>query len=198
MPTWRSSRLRLLHFDTESRPLSYHGSDFTTPEITAIGYKFARESGPVTAWVLGHECSACGHNDGDNLRDMLEGFLVVWNAAEIVSGHNLIRHDLKRLNAMLLEHGMPPLGPKVVSDTYADLKKREPGFGSQSTLAEMLGVKAAKVGMSTPSWRTANRLLPPGLAKTERRVVGDVRQHIALRRRLLELNWLHAPRMWRP
>lgn len=197
MATWREARpLRLLDLDCENRPLSYQGNDFTTPELTAIAYKFVGESDPIQAWVLGHECSSCGHNDGDNLQDMLEGFALVWDEADLISGHNIIKHDLRLLNAMLLEQGMRPLQPKMVCDTYWGLRKRAPGFASQATLSKMLGVRSPKIGMDTPDWRVANRLLPAGLAKTERRVIGDVRQHIQMRKKLLTLGWLRPPTRW--
>lgn len=199
MATWQTRKpVKILDFDIENRPLSYLGGDFTTPEITAIGYQFIGDKVPIQAWVLGHECSSCGHNDGDKLEDMLRGFRRSWDEADLVTGHNVIQHDLKHVNAMLLEAGMSPLHPKMVCDTWADLKKRAAGFASQATLASMLGVKAPKVSMSTPAWREANRLTVPGMEKTYKRVVGDVRQHIQVRKELLKRGWLKPPQMWQP
>jgi hypothetical protein len=130
--------------------------------------------------------------------EMLAGFLERYSEADMVTGHNILRHDLPRLNAMLLEQGMPPLGPKMVSDTYRHLLRRDGVSASQASLAEMLGVPKSKVGMSQVAWRQANRLLPEGLVRTRARVVGDVVQHMALRKRLVELQWLRPPAMWRP
>jgi len=187
--TWRKVRpLRTLDFDCENRPLSYLGSDFTTPELTAVAYQFVGEKGSDDVWVLGE----------DTLLSILHGFREAWDRADIATGHNVRRHDLPLLNAMMLEAGLPPLHPKLVCDTWADLKRRSPGFASQATLAAILGVKAPKVGMSTTDWREANRLTPEGIDKTRRRVVGDVKQHIALRRELLKRDWLKPPTMWHP
>ena len=177
-----------MDFDTESRPLTYLGSDYTTAEITAIASAWVGQRGSMESLIL-------GEMEG---KDMLLSFSKRWDEADMVTGHNLIRHDLPRLNAMLLEQGMPALGPKLVQDTYLHLKRKNGVSGSQESLAEMLGVKAPKQGMSQVAWRQANRLLPEGLVKTRTRCVSDVVQHMALRARLLELQWLRNPRVWRP
>jgi len=187
MAKWRNVRpLRVLDFDCENRPLSYLGGDFTTPELTVIAWKFPREDLQVM------------YQPEHTLSEMLSGFVEAYDSADMVTGHNILKHDLRLINAMLLEHGQPPLRPKLVSDTYRDLKRRSPGFASQASLAEMLGVRAPKVGMTTPGWRKANRLLPEGVERAVNRGVGDVRQHILLRKELLKRGWLRPPRIWYP
>lgn len=177
---------RILDFDCENAPLSYLGGDFTTASLTAI------------AWSWGDRKFECRLLPENTMEEMVEGFAVAYAQADVITGHNIRKHDLPLLHAMLLEMGHRPLRPKLVCDTYADLKKRSPGFASQATLSEMLGIKAPKVGMSTVAWREANRLTPEGVEKTRKRVTGDVRQHIALRKRLIELGWLRPPRVWSP
>jgi hypothetical protein len=184
----RGRKLRVLTLDIENRPLSYLGQDFTTAEITAIAYRLWGDRKPPRAWVLGE----------DTLPTMLTMFRLRYDEADIVTGHNILRHDLRMLNGMLLEQRLPPLLPKLVCDTYKHLKQRTGVSASQEALAGMLGVKALKVGMSQKSWREANRLLPEGIAKTKARVVGDVLQHEQMRQRLLELDWLKPPKVWRP
>jgi hypothetical protein len=189
MATWRNIRpLRTLDFDIENRPLNYAGEDFTFSEITAIAWKFIGEPGPIDALCLGEVPS----------RTMLLGFVAAYIQADLVTGHNILKHDLRILNGALLEEGLSPLPPKMVCDTYNDLKRKSGVSGSQENLAKMLGVRVSKVGMSQADWREANRLTPEGIYKTRRRVVGDVKQHIALRRELLKRDWLKAPRVWHP
>ena len=178
---------RVLDFDCENRPLSYLGQDFTTSEITAIAW----------AWVGIPKVEACLLGESD-MTYMLTRFLEMYNQAHIVTGHNIIRHDLPILNGALLEAGLPGLSPKLVSDTYRHLHRRSGISASQESLAGMLGIKAPKVGMGQVQWREANRLTPEGIEKTRARVVGDVKQHLQLRKRLLELGWLKPPMMWRP
>jgi hypothetical protein len=50
--------------------------------------------------------------------------------------------------------------------------------------------------MNQVKWRSANRLTPEGLALVRERVVGDVQQHISLRRELLSLGYLKPARVW--
>jgi hypothetical protein len=189
MATWRNvRRFRTLDFDLENRPLNYVGDDFTFSEITAIAWKFIGEPGPIHALCLGEVPS----------RTMLLGFVAAYIQADLVTGHNIIKHDLRILNGALLEEGLSPLPPKMVCDTYTHLKRKGGISGSQENLAKMLGVRVRKQGMSQADWREANRLTPGGIDKTRRRVVGDVKQHIALRRELLKRDWLRAPRIWQP
>ena len=188
MATWQNVRpLRVLDFDIENRPLNYAGQDFTFSEITAIAWQFIGER---QHYVL---CL------GDvPHRTMLLGFVAAYVQADLITGHNIIKHDLRILNGALLEEGLSPLPPKLVCDTYADLKKKGGVSGSQENLAHMLGIRQVKRGMSQADWREANRLTRAGIDLTKRRVVGDVKQHIALRKELLKRDWLRPPRVWSP
>ena len=188
MAEWRKLRpLRVLDFDLENRPLNYVGDDFTFSEITAIAWQFIGERQ--------HYVLCLGEVPAIT---MLLGFVSAYVQADLVTGHNIIKHDLRILNGALLEEGLSSLPPKMVSDTYADLKRKGGVSGSQENLAKMLGVRSPKVGMSQADWREANRLTPEGIRKTKARVVGDVRQHIALRKELLGRGWLRPPRVWHP
>ena len=200
MATWRNARpLRTLDVDLENRPLNYVGDDYTFSEITAIAWKVIGEPGPI-------QCLCLGERLGDRTpiggivttRTMLLGFVAAYVQADLITGHNIIKHDLRILNGALLEEGLSPLPPKLVCDTYAHLKRKGGVSGSQENLAKMLNVKTSKVGMSQADWREANRLEPAGIEKTRRRVVGDVKQHIQLRRELLKRDWLRPPSLWRP
>lgn len=188
MAEWRKLRpFRVLDFDLENRPLNYVSDDFTFSEITAIAW----------AWIgeRQHYVLALGEVPR---RTMLLGFVAAYVQADLITGHNIIKHDLRILNGALLEEGLSPLPPKMVSDTYLHLKRKGGVSGSQENLAKMLGVRSSKMGMSQTDWREANRLTPAGIAKTKRRCVSDVRQHIALRKELLRRNWLRAPSVWHP
>jgi hypothetical protein len=61
----------------------------------------------------------------------------------------------------------------------------------------MFRLDHGKQAMNQAQWRAANRLTPEGLAEVRRRVVGDVQQHIELRRRLLDLGYLNPPSIWK-
>lgn len=182
-----SRRLRILDFDIENRPLSYLGMDFTTAEITAIGAQFTDEPAGYV-WALGE----------DTAEDMLLGFKVLYDAADIVTGHYIKHHDLPIINGALLELGLPGLGAKLVTDTKVDLKIFKGISKSQESLGGMFGLIAPKVQMDQTKWRAANRLTPEGIALTKERVLGDVIQHMELRVALIEAGVLRTPEIWKP
>lgn len=180
---------RWVDFDSECRPISYLGSDWTTADITAIAASFVGED-EVQCFVQTKAKTS--------QRKMLKWFRKLYDEADGLTGHNIRKHDLPMLNGAMMELGLPPLGPKLTCDTYADLKKRTGISASQENLGEMLRIDAPKVGMSTIKWRAANRLTPDGIELTRIRVMGDVVQHKALRQALLDRDLLKPPRVWRP
>lgn len=185
---WRTAkRARILDFDIEARPLSWIAADYVSKEVTAIAWKWVGERGPV-------ECVLLGELD---LRAVLLAFVEQYDQATMVTGHYIRGYDLPTLNGAMLEVGLPPLANKLASDTKLDLKKKSGLGGSQRDLAAMLGVGAGKYEMNQSMWRAANRLTPEGLAETRKRCVGDVKQHIELRARLLDAGFLEPPKVWR-
>lgn len=191
--------LRVLSWDVENRPLSYLGQDFTTGEITAIAWSWS-DPDAVDVLLLQRD-GTFRYNDNDWPLTPAMAFCMfseVLRQADVVSGHYIVRHDVPMFNAALMEVGLPPLAPMVVSDTKEDLVKRKYLSASQEALAGMLGVPASKYHMTQAMWRAANRLEPEGIALTRKRVVDDVIQHIALRKALLAQRLLKAPRRWSP
>ena len=178
---------RVLDFDIENRPLSYLGMDFTTTEVTAIAWSWNPDA-PVMVKLLGI----------DDPRLMLESFRCVYDEADIVTGHYIRKHDLPIINGAMLELGLPGLNPKLTSDTKLDLVTLGGVSKSQESLAAMLGIEHPKVHMTQADWREANRLTLEGLRKTEERVAGDVRQHMAMRNELARRGLLKPPKTWRP
>lgn len=176
---------RILDFDCESRPLSYLGGDYTTAEITSIAASFGLKE-PMHCWLLGiHDPEV-----------ILDSFRELYDQADIVTGHYIRKFDLRLINGAMLEYGRPPLSPKLVSDTKIDLVKTRDISASQESLGEILGVSTPKYHMSQHAWRQANRLQNLTLTKT--RVTDDVKMHMEMRLRLLEVGALGAPRMWYP
>ena len=179
--------LRVLDFDIENRPLSYLGSDFTTAEVTAIAWAWTDHQEDVTVYLLGET----------DLSEILHKFLTAYKQADMVTGHYIKGHDLPMINGALMECRMPPLPDKWVQDTKIDLMRSKGISLSQESLGAMFRLDHEKVTMNQSKWRAANRLTPEGLAEVRKRVVGDVRQHIALRQELLALGYLTPPTEWR-
>jgi hypothetical protein len=189
-----SRRPRILDFDIENRPLSYLGGDFTTAEVTAIAACWMGEPKTMQVWLLHPPPDAY-----QSLGVMLDGFLELYNAADLVTGHYIRKHDLPIINGSLMEQGYGPLGEKLTADTKLDLVSHGGAISaSQENLAAMLCVRAPKVHMNNEMWRDANRLTFGGLELTKQRVVGDVLQHMALYRELVEMDLLRGPSVWRP
>lgn len=176
---------RVLDFDIENRPLSYLGSDFTTAEVTAIAWAWVG-SGRVTVRLLGQKY----------LPDILQEFVDAYTRADLVTGHYITGHDLPMINGALMEYRMPPLPPKMVSDTKTHLIRSKGLSLSQESLGAMFRLDAQKVSMNQSKWRAANRLTRAGLAEVRKRVTGDVRQHMQLRQELLACGYLAPPKRW--
>lgn len=187
--TGEPSRLRILDFDIENRPLTYLGEGFTTGDVTAIAWGWADEEQVY--------CELQTKREG-SLDRMLRLFREAYEEADMVTGHFIRGYDLPVLNGAMMEVNIAHLGPKLTCDTKNDLLKRKYISVSQENLAEMLDLPEPKVHMNTPRWRRANRLTPEGVELSRVRCVGDVVQHKELRLELLRRDWLAGPSVWRP
>jgi hypothetical protein len=199
--TKAATKLRVLDFDIENRPLSYWIPDRPTAEITSIAACWDDGTSEPDVRLLGVQCAhgKCRvYHYGCSGEEMLEWFTALYAEADIVTGHYITRHDLPIINGALLEYGMPMLGEKLVIDTKTQLRKKSDIPATQEHLSDMLGVEEAKYHMTQARWRLANRLTPEGVEQTRTRVVGDVKQHMALRRALTDAGWLNPPELWRP
>lgn len=182
-----SRQMRVLDFDIENRPLTYLGSDFTTAEVTAIAWAWTDTPNDVTVMLLGET----------DLPDILAQFVAAYEQADLVTGHYIRGHDIPMIQGALMELGWPPLPDRRVQDTKVDLMRTKGISLSQESLGAMFRLEQQKQSMNQSQWRAANRLTPEGLAEVRRRVVGDVQQHMALRRELIERGYLGPARMWR-
>lgn len=179
--------MRILDFDVEARPLHWISGDYVSKEITAIAWAWCNDPETVTCYLLGQTSP----------QQMLLAFLAAYKAADMVTGHFIRGYDLPMVNGALTEYGLPPLGDKLSHDTKIDLIRRQGLSSSQENLGAMLQLDHPKVQMDQRRWRDANRLTPQGLIAVRERVVGDVKQHIEMRARLLEKGYLGPPVLWK-
>lgn len=180
-------KLKVLTFDIENRPLSYWIPDRPTAEITAIAAGWEGESS-VKCWLLGEV----------EPEEILQEFVKLYDEADLVTGHYIRAHDLPIINGGLIEAGMDCLNDKMTCDTKLDMVKKADIPATQEFLSETFGVPFDKEHMTQTAWRRANRLGPEGLKLTKKRVVGDVKQHQALRAEMVRRNLLNPPKIWRP
>jgi hypothetical protein len=182
----QSGSRKILGFDIENRPLSYWYGDVTTSEITAIAWSW-NDTKKVEVRVL----------PDVEPEEMLAEFRVAYEEADLVTGHYIRRHDLPIVNAGLMEYGMPILPSRKTSDTKLDLARRAGQPATLAHLADMLGVKGEKYGMSQSMWRKANRLNDAeAIEYTKKRVSSDVVLQILVRNELLRLGLLKTPSFW--
>ena len=193
-----SRPMRILDFDVECRPLSWISSDYVSKDITAIAWGWASTINTppeaVTVHLLG---SSHEYTPWDEQRLMLEAFLRVYNEADMVTGHYIRGFDLPTINGALMEHRLPALGDKLTCDTKLDFMRTSGMSLSQEAIGAMLKLDHQKVVMNQDKWRRANRLEPEGIEEARKRVAGDVRMHMEMRRELLKLGYLNAPKLWR-
>lgn len=203
-------RFRTLDFDIENKPLSYWVPDRPTAEITAIASCWTDDPSSMQVDLLGipcrhhgWECPDMGPGEMDG-RSMLTRFCERYAEADMVTGHYIRKHDLPIINAMLMEEGLPLLGPKLSCDTKLDMMKKADLPATQEFLLDTLDVRdeegnrLQKFHMSQTDWREANRLTPAGLRKTRERVASDVYSHMRLRLAMVERGMLRSPSVWSP
>jgi hypothetical protein len=183
----RARPRRILDFDVEARPLHWISGDFVSKEITAMAWAWTDEPDRVACYLLGET----------DPRQMLLAFLADYNKADMVTGHYIRGYDLPMVNGALTEYGLPTLSDKLSHDTKIDLVRRQGLSSSQENLGVMLGLDHGKVKMDQKKWRDANRLTIEGMQAVRERVVGDVQQHIEMRKKLMELGYLGPPKLWK-
>jgi DNA polymerase elongation subunit (family B) len=121
----QGKKLKVLVFDIENEPdtaLIYGRRKINVSEdqildygrITHVGYSFMNE---YTTNVIALT------SDEHTEKELLEAFVEVYNQADIVSGHNLKRFDIKKLNARLVVNGLEALQPKPCIDTLSQARK---------------------------------------------------------------------------
>ncbi len=180
--------LRILDWDSECRPMHY--SEFRDEsQITAIAWSWIGER-KIEHEVLRQNLS--------NERRMLERFLKAYDEADILTGHFLVGHDLRLLTDHCIRFGWPLPAPKVVQDTKT-LMPVVRGLGlSQENLSTLFELDEKKHRMNGRRWAVTNTLAQGGREEARQRCVRDVRQHKALRKKLVEQGYLDAPRRWSP
>lgn len=169
---WKSSPIRLLCFDIENKPGTYGGGDYTFPKVTALAGRFL-DGGPVQSWCLTRS------KPKRMVRD-IRAFREMWDAAEIVMGHNIRRHDVKILNGLYTSLDEPVLEPKRMVDTYSDQPKMAGISRSLENLCARWGCPVEKVHMPEHVWEQAYDGVPEAVARMKLRCETDVEINIWL------------------
>jgi hypothetical protein len=89
-------------------------------QILSIGWKW---KGEKKVHVLGQDDFADYVPGQLNDKSLLEAFWEVINLADIEVSHNGDRHDMKKLNARMMIHGLKPYSPVLQYDTLKAFKR---------------------------------------------------------------------------
>jgi uncharacterized protein YprB with RNaseH-like and TPR domain len=187
LPTWRTvSQRPIFCLDIEARPGPWAGSDFTFRHMLSIAGKHVGNGKAVYL--------APGFEDWE-----LEDFVSPIREGAMVLTHNGPKYDLPFLSGSLIRAGLDPLPRLLVTDTYAHIPKRGSAFSaSLGNITQRFAVTHQKGSMSEVEWDLAYHGDPDALARLRRYNIGDVLATIALRKELLALGLLGAPRWWSP
>lgn len=186
--------LNILDFDCEARPDAYLGGDLTTRSLTAIAAGWVGEDAIESVCLV-----AGGHPHAEQTKHMLEWFRGLYDEADIVTGHNVVKYDLPVINGHMILHGLEPLGETMASDTLLHTPSVALSYSrSLENMADMLGVLSGKHHMSNAAWKRVNTLDTHLIDDARERVTSDVDLHKQVRAACIERGLLKPPKPWRP
>ncbi len=127
-------------------------------------------------------------------RAMLKPLLLAIREADMVTGHNLIRHDLPLLRTECLRLGLRTIDSVLVSDTIK-LGKLKGYKKGQDNIAALKGVDEQKLALNWQQWDDA--YCEVGWPLIRERCRSDVVSHKQIRLELIEDGSLKPPVRWR-
>lgn len=141
-------RPKVLVFDIET----YGGLKAHMSEISMFGYKWYGEPG-VTC-INGYDFKKEFKKDFTNDKPLLTALSSVWNQADSVIAHYGERFDRRFLNSRIEKHGIEPLKPLILIDTWRISKDNFalPG-NSLNTLLKYFNCPYQKVDLTYEEWR---------------------------------------------
>ena len=178
--------LRILDFDMESLAAGFADPAWVPQKITCISWSWVGYDAVNT--VISTQM---GFFIPSIRAAMLVQFMPVFNQADMVTGHNLIRHDLPLLKSECLLLGVEPPQPKLVQDTMR-LGRTKGLKKGLDNLAGMLKTQEEKQAMDWAAWEAAYE--DPTWQKVIDRCESDVRLHKEVRAEMLRRGgWLTPP-----
>jgi hypothetical protein len=119
---------RTLYFDIETTPnlalvwsvgkqhVSYE-SIFKEKKVSCICYNWegSNKVHKLKMNLSKHDLLAY---DDDADKEMLKEFIEIYKTADVAVGHNAIKFDIGTISARLIKHGLPPIEPIILDDSY--------------------------------------------------------------------------------
>lgn len=180
---------RILDFDIETLAAGYADPAWVPDKITCISASWIGED-EVYTWMTGQR----GYwSRKARARKVLRPFYELLSEAEMVTGHNIKRFDLRVFNAEAMRCGVEPIRQVLVEDTMAILRSK--GFKKGlDNIAVELGC-GGKLALSWSEWDKAYE--DPSWQVVKERCESDVRLHKQVREEMRSRGWLKPPTMWR-
>ena len=181
---------KILDFDLETLAAGFADPEWVPQKITVAAW----------SWIGSDRVySLSTGKDGFFSRKLrakrLKPLLAAIEKADVLTGHNIFRFDLKVLNAECIRCGLPGMKPQRVEDTIR-LPRTKGLKKGQDDLSVMVGGHLKKKTMNWSEWEQAYE--KDGWPEVIERCKMDVLQHKELRQKLLDDGRLKAPCIWRP
>lgn len=180
---------RVLDFDIETRAAGYADPEWVPDDVTCYAWSWVGDD-KVYGEVSGPD--AC-FGPYEKQREWLRPLRDLLCAADVVTGHNIIRFDLRVLNANFMRFGLDPLPPLRAQDTIR-LRKTKGLKKGQDNIGELFEVPLHKLALNHQQWDFAYR--EPGWPTVKERCMSDVAQHKLIRAEMLRRGWLRGPVVW--
>lgn len=184
---------RILDFDVETVAIGFADPEWVPQAITCAAWSWIGEDEVYSR--ISTPAGIYGRNSKKLRRKMLLPLLEAIREADMVTGHNLIRFDLKVIMSECLRLGLPLLGRTYVQDTIR-LKKTKGFKKGQDNLLALLDVGADKLALNWQQWDDAYHEVD--WATIRERCESDVLGHKLLREKMIENGWLQPPVWWKP
>lgn len=173
----------------ETIAAGYADPAWVPDRITCISASWIGED-EVHTWITGqkHYWSREGR-----ARTVLRPFWELLSEADVVTGHNIRRFDLRVFNASAMWCGVEPIRSILVEDTMQILRAK--GFKKGlDNIARGLGVDGEKKQMSWADWDIAYE--DPSWAEVIERCESDVILHKQVRAEMKKRGWLKGIQRW--
>lgn len=162
----KKQSIKTLLFDIEATNLN---ANFGF--ILCIGYKWLDEK---KVHILSINDFPAYERDKTSDRGLVKEFSRIYNSAQVVVGHYSTRFDTPYINARLLYHNLPPLGPVRHIDTWRISRdKLRLNSNRLNTIGEFFEFPS-KTPVHGPHWVRATAGNPRSLHYIERHCIRDI------------------------
>jgi hypothetical protein len=181
---------RVLDFDVETVASGFADPAWVPQKITCVAWSWVG-SDRVESRICGPEGL---FGKPERRAEMLRPLLAEIASAEMVTGHNLLRFDLKVINADCMRLGLEPIRNVLVEDTMRVLSSK--GFKKgQDNLGKLFQLRNEKMALDWQGWQDAYD--EDGWRDIIARAETDVIMHKELRLAMLERGIVKPPIRWR-